>query len=168
MSRKIIAPIAAGVMLAMAGAAQAATKSASFNVTASVGKNCVISATPLALGEFVGDNNLQVNSSILVRCTSGTPYDIALSTGGSGDYTAREMAFGTDVLVYNLYTDGTFGAVWGDGSGTTDTVGGFGAGMALGSQITHSVVGRLLASDNTGAIAAGLGYTDTIVATITY
>jgi spore coat protein U-like protein len=168
MSRQIIAPIAAGVLLAMVGAAQAATKTASFNVTASVGRNCVIGATPLALGEFVGDNDLQVNSSILVRCTAGTAYDIALSTGGSGDYTAREMAFGTDVLVYNLYTDGTFGDVWGDGSGATNTVGGLGAGMAIGSQVSHPVVGRLLASDNTGAISAGLGYTDTIVATITY
>jgi spore coat protein U-like protein len=168
MSRHIIAPIAAGVLLALAGAAQAATKTASFNVTASVGKNCVISATPLALGEFVGDNNLQVNSSILVRCTSGTPYDIALSTGGSGDYAARELTFGTDVLVYNLYTDGSFADVWGDGTGTTDTVSGFGAGMAIGSQVAHPVVGRLLASDNTGPVAAGLGYTDTIIATITY
>ena len=46
MSMKIIAPIAAGVLLAMAGAAQAATKTATFKVSATVGKNCVISAAP--------------------------------------------------------------------------------------------------------------------------
>jgi len=34
-------PIAAGVLLAMAGAAQAATKSTTFQVTATVAENCV-------------------------------------------------------------------------------------------------------------------------------
>ena len=48
MRKQIIAPLAAGVLLALAGAAQAATKTASFTVNASVGKNCVISAGNLA------------------------------------------------------------------------------------------------------------------------
>jgi spore coat protein U-like protein len=166
MRKQIVAPLAAGVLLALAGAAQAATKTASFTVSATVGKNCTISAANLALGEFVGDNNLTAESDITVRCTAGTAFDIALDDGGTGSYAGRRMVGpGGDFLVYNLYTDGTYGAVWGDNSGTTDLVGGLGAGMAV--PITRTVYGRLLAADNVAAVEAG-AYSDTIVATITY
>jgi spore coat protein U-like protein len=165
---KIIAPIAAGVLLALSGAAQAATKTASFTVSASVGKNCVISAGNLALGEFVGDNDLTAQSDISVRCTTGTGFSIALNAGNTGSFTGRRMVGpGGDFLVYNLYTADTYGAVWGDDSGTTDVVGGTGAGMALANQLTRTVYGRLLAVDNQNPVEAG-AYSDTIVATITY
>ena len=91
MSRHIIAPIAAGVLLALAGAAQAATKTSSFTVSASVGKNCIINAAPLALGEFLGDNDLFANSNITVRCTDGTGFSIALNAGNTGSYAGRRM-----------------------------------------------------------------------------
>jgi spore coat protein U-like protein len=166
MRKQIVAPIAAGVLLALAGAAQAATKTASFTVSASVGKNCTISAANLALGEFVGDNNLTAQSDITVRCTNGTAYSIALDDGVTGSYAGRRMVGpGGNFLVYNLYTDGTYGAVWGDDTGTTDVVGGSGTGMA--NALTETVYGRLLAVDNTAAVEAG-AYSDTIVATITY
>jgi spore coat protein U-like protein len=165
---KIIAPIAAGVLLALSGAAQAATKTASFTVSASVGKNCVISAGNLALGEFVGDNDLTAQSDISVRCTTGTGFSIALNAGNTGSFTGRRMVGpGGDFLVYNLYTADTYGAVWGDDSGTTDVVGGTGAGMALANELTRTVYGRLLAVDNQNGVEAG-AYSDTIVATITY
>jgi spore coat protein U-like protein len=167
MRKQIIAPIAAGVLLAFAGAAQAASKTASFTVSATVGKNCVISAGNLALGEFVGDNDLTQSSDIDIRCTAGTAYTISLNTGGSGDYTARTMTNGTDDLVYNLYTSNLYAAVWGDDTGATDVITGNGAGMGLANQITHTVYGRVLASDNVGPIGTG-AYSDTIVATISY
>jgi spore coat protein U-like protein len=168
MSMKIIAPIAAGVLLAMAGSAQAATKSASFTVSASVGKNCIIGAGNLALGEFVGDNNLTAESDITVRCTAGTSFSIALDDGVTGTYAGRRMVGpGGDFLVYNLYTADTYAAVWGDDTGTTDLVGGTGEGMGLANELTRTVYGRLLAVDNQGPVAAG-AYSDTIVATITY
>ena len=169
MSRHIIAPIAAGVLLALAGAAQAATKTSSFTVSASVGKNCIINAAPLALGEFLGDNDLFANSNITVRCTDGTGFSIALNAGNTGSYAGRRMVGpGGDFLVYNLYTADTNGAaVWGDDSGTTDVVIGTGAGMAQGNALTRTVYGRLLAVDNQGPVEEG-AYSDTIVATITY
>jgi len=168
MSMKIIAPIAAGVLLAMAGTAQAATKTASFTVSASVGKNCIINAGTLTLGEFVGDNDLTAESDITVRCTAGTVFGIALSDGNTGTYAGRRMVGpGSDFLVYNLYTSDTYGAVWGDDTGTTDIVGGTGTGMGLAGELTRTVYGRLLAADNEGPVGAG-AYSDTIVATITY
>jgi spore coat protein U-like protein len=166
MRKEIVAPLAAGVLLALAGAAQAATKTASFNVSATVGKNCTISAADLALGEFVGDNNLTAESDITVRCTANTAFSIALDQGVTGTYAGRRMVGpGGDFLVYNLYTDDTYGAVWGDETGTTDVVGGSGTGMA--NALTRTVYGRLLAADNVAAVEAG-AYSDTIVATITY
>lgn len=167
MRKQIVAPLAAGVLLALAGAAQAATKTASFTVSASVGKNCTISAANLALGEFVGDNDLTAESDITVRCTSGTAFSIALDQGVTGTYAAgrRMVGPGGDFLVYNLYTDDTYAAVWGDNTGDTDVVGGSGTGMA--NALTSTVYGRLLAADNVGAVEAG-AYSDTIVATITY
>jgi spore coat protein U-like protein len=168
MSRHIIAPIAAGVLLAMAGAAQAATKTASFNVTASVAKNCIISATALSFGAFDGTNDLANTSSIAVRCTNGTAYDLNLSTGGSGNYPNRRMTDGTDNLFYNLYTDGTYATVWGDGvTASSGNVDGTGTGMGSAQEVTYTVHGRLRAVDNTGPIGAG-NYSDTIVATVVY
>jgi len=166
MRKQILAPIAAGVLIAFAGAAQAATKTASFTVSASVGKNCTISAANLALGEFVGDNNLTAQSDITVRCTAATPFSIALNQGVTGNYGGRRMtSVGGDVLVYNLYTDGTYGTVWGNGTDGGSTVGGAGTGMA--NALTRTVYARLLASDNVGPVEVG-AYSDTIVATITY
>jgi spore coat protein U-like protein len=165
MRKTYLAPIAAGVLLAVAGGAQAATKTASFNVTATVANNCVISANPLALGDFDGTNNLAATSTVVVRCTNGTAYNVDLSSGSSANFAARTMSNGTDTLVYNLYTDTTYTNVWGDGSTGTVRVPGTGAGFASTRNIT--VAGRLLASANTGAIGAGT-YTDTIVASIVY
>jgi spore coat protein U-like protein len=175
MRKTYIAPLAAGLMLALAGTAQAATKTASFVVSASVGKNCVISATPMNLGTFVGDNDLTATSDILVRCTNGTAYNVVLSTGSSGNYTTRTLTYGSDTLVYSLYTDdgagNSSGIVWGDDSGATDYVTGTGSGMGIAQERTIKVHGELLAADNTGPVAAtpvGSFYTDSIIATITY
>ena len=168
MRKQILAPLAAGVLLALAGAAQAATKTTTFTVSATVGDNCVINAGNLALGEFVGDNNLTAQSDITVRCTVGTIFTISLDDGATGTYAGRRMVSpGGDSLVYNLYTSGTYGTVWGDGVGGGSTVGGVGAGMGIANELTRTVYGRLLASDNDGPVEEG-AYSDTIVATITY
>jgi spore coat protein U-like protein len=168
MRKQIVAPLAAGVLLAFAGAAQAASKTASFTVSASVGKNCVISAANLALGEFVGDNNLTAQSDITVRCTAGTAFTVALNSGGTGSFAGRRMVGpGGDFLVYNLYTNDTYAAVWGDATAGTSVVADIGEGMAVGNAIDLPVYGRLLAADNSGPVTNG-NYSDTIVATITY
>src|SRR5262245_52244073 len=161
----ISAGVAAGVLLAMAGAAQAATKTDSFQVSATVSKNCVIDAPDLNLGIFDGANDLAANSTISVRCTSGTTFDVDLSTGSSASYTTRTLVNGGDLLNYNLYTSGTYTTVWGDGSGSTGRVSGSGAGMNAVQSLT--VYGRLLAANNTAPVPAG-SYVDNVIATITY
>jgi len=160
---KIIAPIAAGVLLAMAGAAQAATKSTTFQVSANVSENCVINASPLNFGDFDGTNDRFVNSNIAVRCTSGTTFTVALDDGLTGNFTNRRLTgAGPDPLLYNLYTDAGLSSVWNDSSNLGTVTGG-----GMGTPVTLTVYGELLASLNQGQIDGG-AYTDTITATIVY
>jgi len=166
MLKQTIGTISAAVLLAVAGSAAAATKTDNMQVSATVSKNCIIDAPDLNLGTFDGTNNLTANSTISVRCTSGTTFNVDLSTG-AGTYANRTMSNGTDTLSYNLFTTNGYTTVWGDGTGTTGRGSGTGAGMAVGNAQSLIVYGRLLASANTGPVGAGT-YTDTITATITY
>jgi spore coat protein U-like protein len=168
MRNSVIAPIAAGVLLALAGAAsEAATKNDSFQVTVNVSKNCIISAPDLNLGVFDGTNDLTASSNISINCTAGTTFNVDLSTGSSASYAMRTLVNGTDTLSYNLYSTNAYTSVWGDGTAGTVRGAGTGQGMAAGQVQTLTVYGRLLAAQNTGAFGAG-NYSDTIVATITY
>jgi spore coat protein U-like protein len=167
MRSSLLTPVAAGVLLALTGTAQAATKSSTFQVTATVSKNCVMSAAALNLGTFDGTNDLTASSNITVNCTSGTLFTVDLDKGSSASYAMRTLKNGTDVLNYNLYTTNTYSTVWGDTTGGTGRASGTGAGMGAPQAQTLTVYGRLQAVDNTGAIAAGT-YNDTITATITY
>jgi spore coat protein U-like protein len=165
--RSSLTPVAAGVLLALAGTAQGATKSSTFQVTATVSKNCVMTAPSLALGSFDGTNDLAASSTITVNCTNATAFAVDLDRGSSGSYAMRTMRNGTDVLNYNLYTTGTYATVWGDNTGGTGHGSGTGAGMTAAQAVTLTVFGRLRAADNTGTFGAG-NYSDTITATITY
>jgi spore coat protein U-like protein len=152
----------------VAGAAQAGTRTDGFTVSATVAGNCLITAQDMNFGTFdlTDTTDQQTNSDILVRCTNGTSYGIALSVG-SGTYASRTLLnAASETLAYNLYTDATHATVWGDDSGATDIVAGLGAGMGIGNLITHKVYGRILGSENLGAKPGT--YTSNIVATITY
>jgi len=163
MSKYIVAPIAAGILLALAGTAHAVTKQAAFQVSATVTENCVISAAPMNLGDFNGTNNLTASSAITVRCTSGTDFDVGLNAGLTGSFANRVLTGpNANQLLYNLYTTADYGTVW---DNSTNRVDGVGAGM--GTPVTLTVHGRLLASQNDGALDEG-SYTDTITATVEY
>jgi len=163
MRKHVIAPIAAGVLLAVAGTAHAVTKSTTFQVTANVTENCVISAAALSLGDFNGTNDLFSSAPITVYCTANTDFDVGLNAGLTGTIASRLLTGpASSTLVYNLYTSTAYSTIWDDAANrVSDT----GAGMA--TPVTLTVYGRLLASDNTGAVEAG-AYTDTITATIEY
>jgi spore coat protein U-like protein len=165
MRRQIIAPVVAGVLLALAGTAHADQKSTTFQVSTMVKKNCLISAGNMDFGDWTVENNTSTTSTISVRCTNGTAFDVFLDAGlhSNSDINARQMDGPGDVNVrYNLYTDGD--AIWGDGTtGASD--GGTGAGM--GSPKNLTVTGKLFVSDNEGAIEPGL-YSDTVTATVEY
>jgi spore coat protein U-like protein len=167
MRRQILAPVTAGVLLALAGAAQAATKTTTFVVTANVLENCTIAAGDLDFGDWTGDVDVAAQSTITVNCTAGTDYVVNLSGGTTtNNVLDREMAGAGPVHInYNLYTDAAHLNLWGNGAGGTFNLGGNGGGMGVAQQLL--VRGQLLASANVGLIEAG-GYSDTVTATIVY
>lgn len=167
MKRTIAAPLAGAVLLALAGTAQAATRTTTFNVSATVVDNCVINAGDLSFGTFDGTADLANTSTITVRCSNGTDYTVDLSPGSSGNYANRTMTSvdSSVPLVYNLYTDTLHSTIWGDGLNSTGHAADVGEGM--GTLLTHTVYGLLEAASNQGQIDAG-SFSDVITATITY
>jgi spore coat protein U-like protein len=158
----------ASALVVTAGAANADTKTTTFGVAATVNANCLVTAQGLDFLGYDGTAEKTATSNISVRCSSGSPYTVALSTGG-GTFAQRLLSGpGTDKLRYNLYTSNAVGAsIWGDGTSSTATVGGTGAGMALGSAKTHTVYGVLPDTAFNQAAPAG-SYNDTITVTVTY
>ena len=168
MHKYSIAPIAAAVLLAFAGSAEAANKTAPFTVSASVASNCLVTATNMAFGAYTGVAQLTSTSGVTVRCTNGLGYTVKLSSGG-GSYGTRLLSDGgSNTLQYNLYTSAANTSIWGDGTtGSTAAVTGTGGGLASGSAVTHTVYGTL--PDNGTNQAAPVGsYSDSITATVEY
>jgi spore coat protein U-like protein len=172
MFRNSIVPITAGVMLALAGSAQAAgSKTAQFAVNANVASNCFISTTPVAFGAYDGTAAIDSNGSVVVRCSKNAGYQIALDAGTtSGANLGQRLLAGPlgETLQYNLYIDSLVTApIWGNNAGGTGWVTGTGGGLGLANQVTHTVYGRL--PNNAVNQGAGVGaYSDLITATITY
>jgi len=166
MKKYLVSPVAAGILLAVAGAAQADSKNASFTVTATVAKACAISAANMNMGTWTGTGDLTGASSITVKCSTGTGYLVNLDTGASSTYASRKLVNGTDLLSYNLYSDSGRSEIWGDGSPGTSNVDGTGSGMADAQNRAIPVYAKILEAD---LLAAKPGtYSNTITATVTY
>ncbi len=105
---RIVLLTAAAAALLSAPAAQAATVSSSFQVTASVAANCQIDAasdiaitTPAAAWDPTSGANPTKTGTITVRCTKGTAYTIDLNGGTYTDQMTHTN--GTDKLPYKFY-----------------------------------------------------------------
>ena len=142
--------------------AQASPATTTFGVSATVLKDCVVTASAMQFGNYTGAVDTPT-STITVTCTNTTTYTVSLNKGtttGSA-VNARLMAgSGGATLAYALYSNSTMTTLWGDGTSGTSTVGGTGSGIAQPLPVY-------------GQIAAGLyvtpgSYTDTITATVTY
>jgi len=169
--RKIVIVLAgAAGLAAAAGTAVAATTTTTFAVSATVNANCLVAANPLNFATYTpGSGDLDVNTTLTVRCTKNTAYTVALNAGSTvgGAIAQRLMGNGTDTLQYNLYTSAARSTIWGDGTSSSSTVPGTGAGLGVPNAITHTVYGRLVDSAANQAVSAG-SYSDTITVTVTY
>ncbi|HXW10078.1 MAG TPA: spore coat U domain-containing protein [Steroidobacteraceae bacterium] len=166
MRANVLVPVVAGALLITAADAGAATATTTFNVSAQVAANCLVSADDIDFGSYDGTAALTADGAVKVRCSNGLPFTIALSAGG-GSFTQRLLTDGTNDLEYNLYTAASFGTVWGDGTGTTVTVGDVGEGMSATKELTHTVYGQLVNSAANQDAPAG-SYSDLITVTVTY
>ncbi|MCC7461513.1 MAG: spore coat U domain-containing protein [Gammaproteobacteria bacterium] len=170
MPRIILVLAGAAGLAAAAGSAVAATTTTTFAVTATVNANCLVAANPLNFATYTpGSGDLDVNTSLSVRCTRNTAYTVALNAGSTagGSLSQRLMGNGTDTLQYNLFTTAARDTVWGDGTASTATIAGTGAGLGVPNAVTHTVYGRLVDSAANQAVSAG-SYADTITVTVTY
>lgn len=153
--------------LLSAGIADSATTTATFTVTASVLSACSATAANLTFGAYTPGAGTLTNSSIIsVKCTKSTPYSVALNAGSSGGtFAQRLMASGVNKLQYNLYTSAALTTVFGDGTASTATGAGTGAGLATANLLT--VYGQLPDSSTNQTAVPG-SYSDTITVTVTY
>lgn len=172
MVSKTVKQLALGAAVAlgfMGDRASAETVNTSFQVSATVHANCLQQAAtdishdvydPLAADD-------DATGTITVRCTNGTPYSIALNVGtGGGSFGTRTLddtAGGK--LNFNLYRNAVRNEVWGDGSSSTYTVSGTGAGLGVPQEQSHTVYSRIPAGQNT--VAPG-SYSSIILVSITY
>ena len=157
--------VIATVCVAFAAApkvASAATTTASFIVSTTVQTSCVISATPMQFGAYVGTDVSNSTSTITVQCSATEPYDVGLNAGTAtgATVTTRQMTGpGNALLNYGLYTDFARTVNWGDTVGT-DTV----SGIGTGNPQNLTVYGQIPAGQG---VASG-DFTDTIIATVTF
>ncbi len=156
--------ILAAFLVCAASPVWAASVSSQFNVTATVLKNCAVSASDLAFGDYNASSGSPVTASttVSVTCTAALAYTVALDGGQTtNDVSARAMTDGASHnLSYGLYTTNGYGTVWGDGSAGTSTVAGTGNGAAQ----AVTVYGRIPAAQ---FVAAG-SYTDRVTVTVNY
>jgi hypothetical protein len=115
--RKYLLPLAAGALIAAAATAQAASDSATFNVSVTVNKSCTIAATDMDFGPVTNLSGQTATSTVTANCSTGAHYNMGLAassvtmTGPTSQTITASLAFpaaGTD------YT--------GSGSGQTYTV----------------------------------------------
>lgn len=135
--------------------------------------SCGVTTTSVAFGSYnpLAFGNTDSTGSIKVSCggVAGLliPFNIAISAGGSASYTNRRMSSGARTLAYNLYTDASYSAVWGDGSSATQLIN---AGvlldaLGLSPAQTFWIYGRIPGRQLTAVPGV---YSDTISVTLTY
>lgn len=162
-SRLVAMLFAIPLMITTGGAAQAATATTTFPVTATVIKACVVSATQLAFGNYdpTAAAPTDATSTLSVLCTVGTSYTVGLTQGtaSGATVTTRKMSNGTNLLNYALYQETGRTTNWGNTAGT-DTV----AATAPVGTNTITVYGRIAAGQN---VPIG-SYSDTITVNVVY
>jgi spore coat protein U-like protein len=161
--------LTAGALLGAAGSASAANPATTtFVVSATVLKNCTVSALPLAFGPYTPlGGALAVNTTVSVSCTKSTPFNTELTAGLTAGSTIAQRLLNDgagDTLQYNLYTTAGFATPWGITVGT-NTVAGVGAGM--GTPVVQTVYGQLVDSVANQGVPPG-AYTDTITVNVAY
>lgn len=162
MKRYILALLAFGVMPLGELHAQL-TAQTTFRVSAKVSAVCDVTATDLDFGNYTAQSATPQQSTTLLRttCTPNTTYNIGLNEGTSPGATVnqRKMVSGGQVLNYQLYSDASRSAIWGNTTGS-DTVTGVGTGIAQ----DHTVFGSIPAAQ---VVPAG-DYQDTITVRVYY
>jgi spore coat protein U-like protein len=173
MSKYAFSSIGALMLLALVAAitvpVQASTqKTSTFLVSLTVNSDCSISANPLAFGSVgstLATTAIGQNTNLSVTCSSGTNYTLSLDQGSVTGSTVGTRLMGgtggnTQTVQYQLYSDAPMSHVFGDGTGSSVTVGGVGTGNAVNVPIYGQVPSQ--------TVPAADSYSSTETATITF
>lgn len=166
MNKRLLKLVIAGALVAPTAALAAFTQTAtgSLTVSASVTATCTVGTSAidfLAVDPFA-TTDLTATGAVKVTCTNGTAYSIGLDKGANGaDVSNRQMANGTAMMNYALYTDDAHANNWGNTDGT-DTLTGL---TGSGTEQSNPVYGVVPKGQN--ALKAG-SYSDTVVVTVNY
>lgn len=145
--------------------ADAAVSTSSIQVLADVISSCGVTATSLVYFRNVDTlttSPVTANGQISVLCAAGTRYTVSLDGGQNGTIGDRKLvpASGSGVLHYQLYTDASFGTIFGDGvNGATV------AGTGNGGTAVVPVYGRI--TDRTGIAGPGT-YGDRVTISVAF
>jgi spore coat protein U-like protein len=136
------------------------TATTDFSVTATVAKDCGVTATNLAFGNYTGAVN-NSTSTVTVTCTNTTTYTVGLSPGlaTGATVTTRKMQNGTALLPYALYSNSGMTTNWGN-TAATNWVSGTGTGVAQALTVYGQIAAKQYVTPGS--------YSDTITATVTY
>jgi spore coat protein U-like protein len=163
-----LAAVSALVVVSDSGARAATTKTATFNVTASVIANCSISAADIDFKQYdpLATSAKTANGKVTIKCTKDAPITIGLSGGANlaAPYNQMKSPTTGSVLQYQLYQDAGYATQWNDSQPT-----GTGTVMSL-------TVGSLSSVDYTiyGTIPAGqpasvaTDYADIVTASVNF
>jgi len=135
--------------------------------------SCSVSAVPVAFGSYdptsstplTPTGNVSVSCNLVSGVSLLVAYTITLSTGSSGSYITRKMTGTATPMNYNLYLNGSWTQVWGDGvsGGSLSKSDGYLLGVG-GASTSYTVYAKLPAQQ---LVAAG-GYADSVVVSISY
>ncbi len=155
------------IMIALPTMAFGATKTTDMLAYGTVlpAGECTLSGGNLGFGNMTPpiSSNIDTAGSLYVTCPADTPYNISISTGGSGTYSPRQMSellTPSNKMNYNIYTDTTWTTIWGDGTGGTATV----PGTGNGAMQYLNVYGRVSPQPT----PAPGDYQDVVTITLTY
>lgn len=131
---------------------------------------CNVAATSVSFGTYdvFSPTPRDSTGSVTVSCDEVPPPNVVIEVGpsaGSGGFNPRQMRHSSrpDRLGYNLFTDSSHSAVWGDGTAGTQTV----SLQRVKRQkppVVTTIYGRIPPGQN---VSAGV-YTDTVTLTITW
>jgi len=152
--------------------AAASTQTTTFQVTATVINDCIISSSNIAFGNYDPTVATAVTNSagaVTATCTMGDSVSVALGqganagTGSTAAVPARQMVSGTNKLPYHIYIASTGTTEWGTGTvGTNEPAAQ--TSVSVLTPLSFPLYGSIPAGEN---VPAG-SYTDSVIATVTY
>lgn len=134
-------------------------------------ETCTVAAPTLAFGTYdvFSPSPLNSGGTVTVTCTTlislNVSFNVTLSTGSSGNHSARTMTSGAATLAYQVYVDSARSRIWGSGSQNSSIfTGGYLLGVLFPVVTSFDFYAQVPARQN---VTPG-SYADVLTVTVTY